>query len=168
MSGPVAIMHGASGTSSASAHTAVMLPCDLIFSVIKRANLPRSTASAPPAGTAETPAACMVSEPSMRISSFKSPHALPNTSLLLSELEHTSSAKSALECAGVNERGFMSASSTENPSSASRHAASHPASPAPTTLILSINPFHRLRRSLRGRERSSRTTFRNTLCCRPF
>ena len=95
-----------------------------------------STASAPPAGTFDSSAACMVREFKLLISSFKRPQALPNTSLLFKELEHTSSAKLSFVCAGVKDFGFMSDSSTSNPSSASLHAASHPASPAPITLTL--------------------------------
>lgn len=113
-----------------------MFLCDCNFWVMKRAKSSLFTASAPPAGTEVCCAACIVREPKIRISSLRSPQALPYTSPLFNELEQTSSAKSGLECAGVKARGFMSYSSTKKPSSASRQAASLPARPAPITLTV--------------------------------
>jgi hypothetical protein len=47
------------------------------------------------------------------------------------ELEQTSSAKSAVWCAGVERTGRISESSTGTPRRAHCHAASDPANPAP-------------------------------------
>ena len=63
--------------------------------VAKRENSPRSTARAPPAGTADFSAQAISREPNRRISSFKRPAAL-SMRLALRELEQISSAKSPL------------------------------------------------------------------------
>ena len=62
-----------------------MFGCERTFSVIYAENAALSTASAPPAGTRVFAAASIVSEPKMRISSFRSPQALPKTSSLFKE-----------------------------------------------------------------------------------
>jgi hypothetical protein len=84
-----------------------MAGCDSIASVIRRENARRSTASARPAGTAVSSARRSTNEPRRRISSLSSPTALVGT-LERSELLHTSSAKSALWCAGERRSGFIS------------------------------------------------------------
>ena len=80
----------------------------------------------------------MMSDASIRISSFKSPTAFVSAAAR-SELLQTSSAKYAVLCAGVVSVGRISKSRTGNPISASCHAASLPASPAPMTVIVSID-----------------------------
>ena len=104
-----------SGTVSYSLPITVTFGSALIFSVTYAANFSRSTASAPPAGTLDAAAASIVSEPRIRISSFKRPQAFAYTSLLLSEFEHTSSLSRGLSCAGVYFFGFMSAKVTFTP-----------------------------------------------------
>ena len=71
-----------------------------------------------PAGTRVASAASMTSEPSRRISSFSRPQALPYTSLLLSELLHTSSANPLQACAGVKRAGLHSTRRTRMPCAA--------------------------------------------------
>ena len=93
-----------------------------------------STAKAPPAGTLVAAAACIVSEPSNRISALSRPQALSSASDL-SELLHTNSANLSLWCAGVLLSGLISYKRTRQPRAAAAQAASTPARPAPITLI---------------------------------
>ena len=78
-----------------------------IASVTRREKCARSTASACPAGTAVWRAISISSEPARRISSFSSQGAVFSLSDF-SEFEQTSSAKSALWCAGVERIGRIS------------------------------------------------------------
>ena len=108
-------------------------------SVTRRAKASRSTASAPPASTWVSSAQRTTRPPKRRSSSLSRPDALVS-SFERSELEQTSSAKSAEWCAGVILSGFISWSSTAMPRSASCQAASQPARPAPITVTLFILP----------------------------
>ena len=138
VSGPVAtITIPSEGSSVTSPVTTSMFGSDLIFSVIYSENSSLSTASAPPAATEVLSAASMVTEPRRRISSLSNP-AADSSRIAFSELEQTSSAKPSLFWAGVRFSGFISQSRTENPKDESLCAASHPASPAPITVILFI------------------------------
>src|SRR5262249_13944880 len=93
----------------------------------------RSPAGPPPAGTWLASAARMISEPSRRISSCKSPTALCSLSSERNEFEQTSSASAALLWAAVVRNGRISWSTTGTPRAAICQAASDPASPPPTT-----------------------------------
>ncbi len=108
-----------------------------IASVTRAANVTRSTAKAWPAGTAHSRAISSSNEPARRISSFSSHGAVFSLSDF-SEFEHTSSAKSAVWCAGVERTGRISNNSTSKPRRAHCHAASDPASPAPMILMIAI------------------------------
>jgi hypothetical protein len=108
-----------------------------IASVTRAAKVTRSTAKACPAGTAHARAISSNNEPARRISSFSSQGAVFSLSDF-SELEQTSSAKSAVWWAGVERNGRISKSSTSNPRRAHCHAASDPAKPAPIILMIAI------------------------------
>jgi hypothetical protein len=105
-----------------------------IASVTFAANTTRSTAKACPAGTAHDRAISISNEPARRISSLSNQGAAFSLSDL-SEFEHTSSAKSAVWCAGVERTGRISHNSTSTPRRAHCHAASEPANPAPMILM---------------------------------
>src|SRR5215475_1666538 len=76
-------------------------------------------------------------EPALRISSLRSQGAVLSLSDFR-EFEQTNSAKSAVWCAGVDRTGRISNNSTSTPRRAHCHAASDPASPAPTILMVAI------------------------------
>ena len=105
-----------------------------IAAVTRRAKSKRSTARAWPAGTAVAVAISSRSEPARRISSFSS-HGAVFRLVDFKEFEHTSSAKSAVWCAGVERTGRISHNSTSTPRRAHCHAASEPANPAPMILM---------------------------------
>jgi hypothetical protein len=105
-----------------------------IASVTFAANTTRSTAKACPAGTAHDRATSISNEPARRISSLSNQGAAFSLSDL-NEFEHTSSAKSAVWCAGVARPGRISHNSTSTPRRAHCHAASEPANPAPMILM---------------------------------
>src|SRR5215831_7333324 len=88
----------------------------------------------------------MISEPSRRISSCKSPTALCSLSSERNEFEQTSSASAALLWAAVVRNGRISWSTTGTPRAAICQAASDPASPPPTTCTA------RRRSSVMGRD----------------
>ena len=104
--------------------------------VASRENSSRSTARAPPAGTAHWAAHPSSRDPSRRISSFKSPAAL-FTRAAFRELEQISSARPPLLWAGENRWGFISYKVTGIPRRARAQAASQPARPAPSTVTCS-------------------------------
>ena len=81
-----------SGISVISSFITVTNGCSLTFRVIVSEKESRSTAKAPPAGTAVSSAEVITTEFNRRISSFNNPTALAKL-FPLSELEHTSSAK---------------------------------------------------------------------------
>ncbi len=138
VSGPVArIVRPSVGTAFISSQTTVTLGWPCSRSVTARPKSSRSTARAPPAGTRLFSASSRISEPARRISSLMSPTALARA-LPRREFEHTSSAKKSCCCAGVLARGFCSTSRTCTPRSASCQAHSLPASPAPTTVTVSL------------------------------
>ena len=93
----------------------------------------RSTASAPPAGTAVASAHRRIRLSSRRSSSFSRPTAFSRPAPRR-ELEQHSSAKSSVTWAGVRLRGFISRSVTCMPRWANCHAHSLPARPAPITV----------------------------------
>ena len=138
--GPVATMLRPCGSAVTSSQQNSTRGCPLSLSVIYAENPSRSTASAPPAGTRQASAASMTSEPSRRISSLSRPTAF-STLFARSELEHTSSAKPSLRCAGVKLLGLISTSRTGTPRRTSCQAASQPASPAPTTNTRCVIPL---------------------------
>src|SRR6185437_3378644 len=74
-------------------------------------------------------------EPRLRISLLRRPWALVS-SVLLNVFEHTSSARRSVLWAAVATTGRISTSVTSCPRSASCHAASEPARPPPTTVII--------------------------------
>ena len=138
VSGPVARMAGASGMASTTWPVAISISGSLFrISVTRRENASRSTASAPPAGTRAHWAQLRISESSRAISALSRPEALVRCSAL-SELEQTSSEKLSSVWAGECFFGFISTRRTGMPRRASCQAASHPASPAPTTVTLFI------------------------------
>ena len=137
--GPVAMTAKPSGSSVRSSLRMVTSGQLSRAWVASRENSSRSTASAPPAGTLDRSAQSVSKEPSRRISSFNNPAALSRRAAFR-ELEQISSANPALLWAGENFWGFISTSSTATPARAICHAASHPASPAPITVIFSIWP----------------------------
>ena len=137
VSGPVAMMQGASGRASTSAVSNLTRGCSISAFVMHAENFSRSTASAPPAGTRASSAARRMSESSRRISAFKRPEALVKCSAF-SELEQTNSANPSMWWAGENFFGFMSTSRTATPRRASCQAASQPARPAPTMVTLFV------------------------------
>src|SRR5580693_865758 len=112
-------------------------------SVTRAAKVVRSTASACPAGTAHSRAILSNSDSARLISSFSTQGAVVSLSDF-SEFEQTSSAKSAVWCAGVERTGRISNNSTSTPRLAHCHAASDPANPAP--IILTLGMFYRLLR----------------------
>ena len=95
------------GRSTASSRRRVMRGSPSMAWVASRENSSRSTARAPPAGTAHWAAHPSSRDPSRRISSFKSPAAL-FTRAAFRELEQISSARSPLLWAGENRWGFIS------------------------------------------------------------
>ena len=101
-------------------------------------NFDLSTAKAPPAGTENLSAVCIIKELKVLNSSCNKPAALSGLrapKLLL----QTNSANSLVWWAGVELRGLISTSFTAIPELAICQAASQPASPAPiTTICLSI------------------------------
>ena len=101
------------------------------------ANRSRSTASAAPAGTRLASAARMTSEPSRRISSFSRPTALSSLSPR-KELLQTSSASRSVLCTAVGRTGRISYSVTGTPREAACQAASEPARPPPTIVIMTF------------------------------
>ena len=106
VSGPVATMPASgSDVSSRADDMDVRVRAQFFGDVCGKRSL--STASAPPAGTRVASAASIVSEPSRRISSFRSPQALPQTSSLLKELEQTSSQKASLSMRGGTACGLL-------------------------------------------------------------
>ncbi len=93
VSGPVARITGrASGMRVTSSVTTSMFAWPRIAREISSAKRSRSTASAPPAGTAVRSAERITSEPERRISSLSRPTAF-DSEAPRSELEHTSSAR---------------------------------------------------------------------------
>src|SRR5262245_35922997 len=88
----------------------------------------------------------MISEPSRRISSCKSPTALCSLSSERKEFEQTSSASAAVLWAAVVRSGRISCSTTGTPRAAICQAASDPASPPPMTCTA------RRRSSVMGRD----------------
>src|SRR5262249_15723849 len=100
-------------------------------------NFSRSTASAPPAGTAASLANRNSSEPPARNSSFSNLGAVLASSDL-SELLQTSSARAPVRCAPVARFRRISKRRTRRPRRAACHAASEPASPPPTMLMKSL------------------------------
>src|SRR5262245_23050417 len=88
----------------------------------------------------------MISEPSRRISSCKSPTALCSLSSERKEFEQTSSARAAVLWAAVVHSGRISCSTTGTPRAAICQAASDPASPPPMTCTA------RRRSSVMGRD----------------
>jgi len=105
--------------------------------VLEREKTSISTASACPAGTLELYAASTKRLPKSSISFFNNPHAFVISSDF-KELLQTSSAKSSELCAALLNFCFISYKFTFILLLASIHAHSHPASPAPITLISSI------------------------------
>ena len=105
--GPVAMTVGPSGRRVTSPSITRQFGCPRSALVTPAENCSRSTAIAPPAGTRAPSAQVMISEPMRRISSLSSPTAF-STRSLRRELEHTSSAKPGMWCAGVYFCGFIS------------------------------------------------------------
>ena len=93
----------------------------------------RSTASAPPAGTAHSRADVMMSDPSRASSSLSRPTAF-SSAAPRNELLQTSSASAPDVWAGPLRFGRISYRSTSMPQRAACHAASQPASPPPITV----------------------------------
>ena len=137
VSGPVAMTQGPLGISQSSLETTSMLGFERIFSVIMRENSSRLTASAPPAGTAHLYAVSTHTDDSSAISALRSPPAEEMRSAFR-EFEQTSSAKPSILWAGDFFCGFISKRVTLTPRFASCKAASHPASPAPTTVAVRL------------------------------
>ena len=133
VSGPVAMITSPSGKSVTSSSAISTLSLARRRSVTALAKPSRSTARAPPAATRCSSAQSMMRLPRRRSSSFNSPTALVSSSLRR-ELEHTSSANQGETWAGVIFFGFISTRRTGMPRTESCHAASDPASPAPTTV----------------------------------
>ena len=141
VSGPLAMtVTGSRSISATSSRRTVISGSFEIASVTFSAKAMRSTASACPAGTAHSRAISISSEPALRSSSFSSQGAVFTVSDFR-EFEQTSSAKSLVRCAGVDRNGRISKSSTAMPRRAHCHAASEPASPAPTILMLGMLTF---------------------------
>ena len=137
--GPVATTTSPSGRSVTSPGTTVIRGWLLTRSVTSREKPWRSTARAPPAGTAVSSAQRIKRLPSCRSSSFSRPTAFSSPAARR-ELEQHSSAKSAVWWAGVNFSGFISRRVTEIPRWASCQAHSLPASPAPMTVTWFMLP----------------------------
>src|SRR5687768_9737120 len=136
-----------SGMRSTSSRWIVTSGSASTSSVIRRANSPRSTASALPAGTRTESATRMISDPIRRISSFSSPAAW-SSALPRRLFEHTSSARSPVWCTGVWRTGRISWRSTRTPRRASCQDASLPARPPPTIVTRCVmSPAYRGRRS---------------------
>ncbi len=140
----------ASSTEVTSLRRTAIRQSRAIAAVTRAANVTRSTASACPAGTAHSRAISSRSDPARPISSFSSHGAVFSLSDF-SEFEHTSSAKSAVWCAGVDRTGRISNNSTSMPRRAHCHAASLPARPAPTILTTFFIPRDVAYESLRHR-----------------
>ena len=123
------------GIDVTSSWCTVILGWLFILSVTIALNRWRSTAKAPPAGTAVASAHSIINEPNRRISSFSRPTAF---SILPArkELLQTSSANWSVWWAGELFTGRISYKSTATPRLASCHAASEPANPAPITVTL--------------------------------
>ena len=137
VSGPVATI-----TLDQSAGGAVISPRSIVISgcassraVTAAEKTSRSTASAPPAGTAAPTAASIITEPSARISQCKRPTAFVSSSSDRKEFEHTSSASPSVWWASVPRSGRISCSTTGTPRRAAAQAASLPAMPPPMTWI---------------------------------
>ena len=91
VSGPVAMIAGASGISAATADSVSISGWPCMAAVTRPENRSRSTASAPPAGTRLCSAHARIRLPSARSSAFRRPEALDSCSAF-SELEQTNSA----------------------------------------------------------------------------
>ena len=98
-------------TSAASRRSNVMRGCASTRPVIRCENRSRSTARAPPAGTAHSSAAASRYDPSVRSSAFSMPAALSGF-VDFSELEHTSSARPPPRCTAVGTSGRISTKRT--------------------------------------------------------
>ena len=98
---------GAAGRRGTSSRWIVTWGSASTASVTLRANSPRSTASALPAGTRTSSATRMTSEPIRRISSFRRPAAW-SRALPRRLFEQTSSARSPVWCTGVCRTGRIS------------------------------------------------------------
>ena len=136
--GPVAMMtlsQSCGGIVSTSPRSIVMSGCSFNALVTPAEKISRSTASAPPAGTAAFAPSRIMSELSLRISSCSKPTALCSWSSERKEFEQTSSAQPSVLCAGVSLIGRISCKMTGTPILAICHAASLPARPAPITCI---------------------------------
>jgi hypothetical protein len=100
VSGPVAMITGRrgpeAGISATSPRSTRIRGCAAIASVIRSAKPSRSTARAAPAGTRTSSATRMTSDPSRRISSFRSPTALSSLSPRNELLQTSSASRSVL------------------------------------------------------------------------
>ena len=134
------MMTGPCGTCVTSPEITSIFGCSRTFRVTIAEKPYRSTARQPPASTLVASAQARIRLPTRRSSSFRRPTAFSNLSPRR-EFEQTNSAKSAQWWAGDIFAGFISCSSTRKPRSASCHAASLPASPAPITLTFIILSF---------------------------
>ncbi len=148
-SGPAATTTCPSGMLVASRRSTSMRGLASILSLTSLEKSLRSTASAPPAGTAASRAHSMSCEPMWASSSLRRPAAL-SCLVDFREFEHTSSAKSEVWCAGDVDSGLCSTRVTATPRAASWSAHSLPASPPPITITCSakvyltfLNPFFR-------------------------
>ena len=132
-SGPAAMTTRPSGIDSASSLITRMRGREAISSSTKRENRSRSTARAPPAGTAARSAHAMRTDPIARSSRFNIP-AAESERVDLKEFEQTSSARWSVWWAGEPLVGRISYKRTSTPLSASWMAHSQPAKPPPITL----------------------------------
>ena len=134
--GPAAMTQGPSGISVTSSRTSSIKGSAETRSPTSLEYCPRSTASAPPAGTAASRAQESSTEPMRSSSIFSKPAALSNL-VDLNEFEHTSSARPSVVWAGEVVFGRISMRRTGTPRYASESAHSLPASPPPTTVTVS-------------------------------
>ncbi len=103
-----------SGISVISSLMTVTSGCSLTLRVIVSEKESRSTAKAPPAGTAVSSAEVITTEFNRRISSFNKPTAFAKL-FPLKELEQTNSAKLLVWCASVDFTGRISYKRTGTP-----------------------------------------------------
>ena len=118
VSGPVAMIteaHSGGGRPSSSPRSMRIFGCAASLSETSAEKASRSTASAPPAGSLCRSAACMMSEPARRISSWSRPTALASGSSERKEFEQTSSAQPPVLCASVKRAGRISCRTTRTP-----------------------------------------------------
>ena len=125
------------GISVTSPRTTSMSSSALTTSVTRAPNRSRSTANAPPAGTAVSSAICIRIDPARRISSFSRPTPLVSASPR-KELLQTSSAKCSVWWASEGRTGRISCNRTAMPRRASCNASSEPAMPAPTMVTWGV------------------------------